>query len=71
VVERINTFQIYNRWGETVFEIYDSMPNNPNQGWDGSFRGDVMNSAVFTWYAEIEFVDGSVELFKGDVTLLR
>ncbi len=71
VVEHINTFQIYNRWGETVFEIYDSMPNDPNQGWDGSFRGDVMNSAVFTWYAEIEFVDGSVELFKGDVTLLR
>jgi hypothetical protein len=30
-----------------------------------------MNPAVFAWFAEVEFKDGTVELFKGDVTLVR
>ena len=30
-----------------------------------------MNGAVFTYFAEIEFIDGVVELFEGDVLLMR
>lgn len=66
----IRSFQIYNRWGENVFEVYDFLPNNPAYGWDGRFRGIPCNSAVFVWYAEVEFVDGEIILFKGDVTLV-
>lgn len=62
---------IFNRWGETVHEVYNFAPNDPIFGWDGHFRGQLMNGAVFTWFAEIEFVDGDVELFEGDVLLMR
>lgn len=71
VIENIRTFQIYNRWGEPVFEGYDLAPNNPEHGWDGKFRGESLNNAVFAWFAEIEFIDGTVEIFKGDVQLTR
>jgi gliding motility-associated-like protein len=70
-VVEIKTFQVYNRWGEPVFEVFGSQPNNPAYGWDGTFRGQLMNGAVFAYFAEIEFVNGDVEIFKGDVTLLR
>jgi len=40
-------------------------------GWDGKFRGEFMNPAVFVWYAEVRFNDGEVLLLKGDVTLMR
>jgi hypothetical protein len=30
-----------------------------------------MDPAVFTWFAEVEFVDSSVELFEGDVNLMK
>lgn len=70
-VVRLRSFQVFNRWGEPVFEAYGATPNNPAHGWDGSFRGQALNNAVFVWLAEVEFVDGVVELFKGDVTLLR
>ena len=30
-----------------------------------------MNGAVFTWFAKVEYVDGVVELFQGDVVLMR
>jgi gliding motility-associated-like protein len=70
-VANIKTFKIFNRWGEPVFEAFDLAPNDPNNGWDGTYRGELMNGAVFTYYAEIEFIDGVEELFQGDVILMR
>ena len=37
----------------------------------GNGRGELMNGGVFVYLAEIEFVDGVTEVFKGDVLLLR
>jgi gliding motility-associated-like protein len=70
-VQKINSFLVFDRWGEAVFEYFDFVPNNPAYGWDGRWRGQIMNPAVFAWFAEVEFKDGTVELFKGDVTLVR
>jgi len=42
-----------------------------NLGWDGKFNTEEMNTAVFAWMAEIEFIDGEVILYKGDVTLMK
>jgi len=30
-----------------------------------------MDPAVFTWFAEVEFTDGMVLVYEGDVTLMR
>lgn len=70
-VEKIKSFLVFNRWGETVFEYYDFKPNNPAYGWDGKHRGEPMNPAVFTWFAVVEYIDGREELIKGDVTLMK
>ncbi|MCB0564878.1 MAG: gliding motility-associated C-terminal domain-containing protein, partial [Phaeodactylibacter sp.] len=70
-VTKIQSFLVFNRWGESVFEIYNFPPNDPTYGWDGTYRTELFNSGVFTWFAEVEFVDGVVEIFKGDVILMR
>jgi len=67
----IRSFQIFNRWGEPVFETFGVQPNDPEGGWDGRYRGEPMNAGVFAYFAEIEFIDGDVEVFKGDVLLMR
>jgi len=59
-------FFIYDRWGEKVFETTDI-----NLGWDGTFNGEPMNKAVFVYYVEATFMDGSKATKKGDVTLIR
>ena len=51
--------------------LKDFMPNSPTIGWDGSYKGNPMNPGVFVWVAEIEFIDGQREIFKGDVTVVR
>ncbi len=67
----VKSFLVFNRWGETVFEVYNFQPNDPAYGWDGNFRARPYNANVFVWYVEVEFIDGEVVLFKGDVTLMR
>ncbi len=68
---KVHSFLVFNRWGETVFEHYNFSPNDPSIGWDGRHRGQFLNPGVFTWIAEIEFLDGSVELYEGAVNLIR
>jgi gliding motility-associated-like protein len=70
-VSQVKSFLIFDRWGNGVFEDYDFQPNDPAHGWDGQHRGEEMNAAVFVYFAEIEFIDGRVELFEGDVTLVK
>lgn len=70
-VREVKLFRIFDRWGNLIFEAGPLRPNEPILGWDGSFRGTAMAPAVFVFYAEVEFVDGLIELVKGDVVLLR
>ena len=70
-VVNIKSFLVFSRWGESVFEYYDFVPNNPAFSWDGKHKGEPMNPAVFAWFAEVEFVDGQTVLFEGDVSLIR
>ncbi len=70
-VVKVRSFLVFNRWGEAVFEVYNFPPNDPTFGWDGHYRSRLYNSAVFAYFAEIEFIDGEVIMYKGDVTLMR
>ncbi len=68
---QMNTFRIFDRWGELVFEGANLPLNDPTVGWDGTYKGQVLNPGVFTYVAEILFVDEEVQVFEGDLTLLR
>ena len=70
-VVEIKSFLVFNRWGESVFEINNVPPNSESFGWNGTFRGEILNPGAFAYFAEIEFIDGIVEIYKGDVVLLR
>jgi gliding motility-associated-like protein len=70
-VRVVKTFRVFNRWGETMYEIENFPPNDLTIGWNGKHREQLMNAGVYVYYAEIEFNDGEVVLYKGDVTLVR
>jgi gliding motility-associated-like protein len=67
----ITLFQVFDRWGELVFQTGDFPVNDPNVGWDGTFRGEEMNSGVFLWVVEALYPDGETKAFKGQTTLVR
>ncbi|MEL6668857.1 MAG: gliding motility-associated C-terminal domain-containing protein, partial [Bacteroidota bacterium] len=67
----VRRMMVFDRWGELVFERNDFSPNDLSLGWNGHFRGEPMNPAVFTWLVEVEYIDGSRQATAGDVTLIR
>jgi hypothetical protein len=68
---QVTYFRVYDRWGELVFESRDHAVNDPDVGWDGYFKGQLMDIGTFGWVAEVVFADGKVEVFKGNVVLVR
>ena len=69
-VNEIKQFSIFDRWGNEVYTVGGFQPNDPRYGWDGTQRGLRYNPGVFVYMAEVELADGSIEIFKGDVTLV-
>ncbi|MBK6995155.1 MAG: gliding motility-associated C-terminal domain-containing protein [Lewinellaceae bacterium] len=70
-VREIRRLVIFDRWGEEVFLRKNFQPNDETLGWDGTFRGSPLTPAVFVWAAEVEYIDGEVEVIYGDVTVVR
>ena len=70
-VLQVRNLAIFDRWGNALYSRSDLPINDPSAGWDGTFRDEVMDPGVYVYVVEVELVDGSVRLFKGDVTLVR
>ncbi|HLV42372.1 MAG TPA: gliding motility-associated C-terminal domain-containing protein, partial [Brumimicrobium sp.] len=61
------TLQIYNRWGELIFES-----RNADIGWDGTFNGKIAQEGTYVWRIEVQKSQTETrELFNGNITLLR
>jgi gliding motility-associated-like protein len=70
-VKKINVFQILNRWGEKVFEIQNAEPNSYKYAWDGTKGGIPVMQGTYVYYIVVELIDGSSQVVKGNITLLR
>ncbi|MEL6863341.1 MAG: T9SS type B sorting domain-containing protein [Bacteroidota bacterium] len=70
-VSQIESFSIFSRWGELVYEARDMDPTEENWGWDGSLNGQALQPAVFVYRLDLLLKDGRSESVFGDITLLR
>jgi len=70
-VEIIQSLSIFDRWGGVVFSNNDISPNDFEKGWNGFAKGKEALEGVYIYVAEILFIDGKVETFSGDVTLVK
>ena len=61
----ITTFQIYNRYGELVFD------NDDPSGWNGIFQAETAPPEVYAYYIEIDISGCNTLSRKGSVTLMR
>jgi gliding motility-associated-like protein len=59
-------FKVFDRWGELIFESTDL-----TVGWDGSFKGKLMNPSVYVYHVEVTYLDNDRKVAKGSVTLIR
>jgi gliding motility-associated-like protein len=60
-------FQVYDRWGEKVFETTDI-----TKCWDGTYRGKLMNSGIFVYRLYVKLYNQTEEInISGNTTLVR
>jgi gliding motility-associated-like protein len=67
----IKLFQVFDRWGELMFQDIDLPINDTTRGWDGTFKSKNMPPGVYVWYLEAEYEDGTKDSYKGETTLIR
>lgn len=58
--------QIYNRWGEKVFET-----TSMTESWDGTYQGKALDTGVFVYRADGITIDQKPFNIKGNITLIR
>lgn len=62
----LESFEIYNRWGQKIFET-----NDINKGWDGFFNGSAQPNGVYIYQINATTREGKRFQKTGNVTLLR
>jgi hypothetical protein len=70
-VRQINFLNIYSRNGSLVFQRNNFPPNDPLLGWNGRQNIKKPQIGVYTWMAEIQYLDGTAHLIYGSLTVVR
>ena len=65
----LHQLSIYDRWGELIYAADTPTINDPSQGWNGRFNGQIVNPGVFVYLLEFEGENG-LEQKVGTVTVL-
>ncbi len=58
-------FQIYNRWGQLIFETSD-----PEEGWTGEYKGNRAAQGVYIYHLSYRDVYGKAVVLRGTLTVL-
>jgi gliding motility-associated-like protein len=67
----IASMQIFDRWGNQLFENKDMTPGDESLGWDGTFDKEPVQSGVYVYVAELVYEDGYSETVAGSITIVR
>ncbi len=67
----VQSFAIFDRWGDQVFQQEALLLDDRSLEWDGTFRGQPLDPGVFVFFAEVQFPDGETTIYEGDIVLVR
>lgn len=68
---QVITYQIFNRWGNQIFESNDFPLDETGQWWDGHFQGQRAVAGTYVYYIVIELEGGRRIVEQGEVNLVR
>ncbi|MCB0705841.1 MAG: gliding motility-associated C-terminal domain-containing protein [Saprospiraceae bacterium] len=67
----IHRFQVFDRWGQLVYEQTSGLINQPAIGWNGQCAGRDSPQGIYVWQLQLTFADGFEQRMAGDVLLSR
>ncbi len=69
-VEAINTFSIFDRWGNLLFQTSNITATNSIR-WDGNHKGQTLGAGIYIYTLDLVLDDETTELYSGEVLLVR
>ncbi len=70
-IKQVLVLSVYNRWGALMFTRTNFEPNDDKLGWDGLVNGKPVPNDVYAFYVELEQKDGSMQRYRGDISVTR
>lgn len=72
-VAGIVSFRVYDRWGSAVYnrKAGANLFDEENVFWDGTVNGQDAPTGAYAYMIEVEFNDGVIEVYSGELMLLR
>lgn len=68
---KIISFNIFNRFGQLIYQKGNFYPNDKSSGWDGTNKGIKLNPDVFVYTLEVICDNGSALNYRGNITLVK
>ena len=67
----VETFDVFNRWGQAVFRAHDAAPGDASAGWDGRVNGSPAPPGTYVYVVVMRFATGTRQMYKGTVEVIR
>jgi gliding motility-associated-like protein len=67
----VETFEVFNRWGQAVFAAHNAAPGDAAAGWDGRVNGSPAPPGTYVYIVVMHFATGSRQMYKGTVEVIR
>ncbi len=65
-----SNFEIFDRWGNRVFNIRNGITGDEAFGWDGRKDGNAVEQGVYIYYMTLDLAEGQ-RTIMGDLSLIR
>ncbi|MCF8243894.1 MAG: gliding motility-associated C-terminal domain-containing protein [Saprospiraceae bacterium] len=67
----IASLEIFDRWGELVFQASDIPTNDTSRGWKGDLDNEPMPTGFYVYVVKLLSIDGEETLVRGEINLVR
>ncbi|MBS0028185.1 gliding motility-associated C-terminal domain-containing protein [Chitinophaga sp. 22321] len=70
-IQKVKNLSVFNRMGNKIFEATNTPANDRSYGWDGTMGGKQVDVGTYVYFTTIEYADGSTQIVKGTILLIR
>ncbi len=70
-ITSVQSFRVFNRWGQIVFDAQNIPLNDETHGWDGTYKNEPLSPDVFIYIINAFCESGEPLELKGDISLVR
>ena len=71
IVKKVRKYTIFDRWGNNLFESENFVMSSFSNWWDGTFKGENLQSGVYVYSITIEFMTGDPKNYIGDIMIIN